>query len=117
MQVIAEIAQVISIACFGWYGISCFLSRRMIAEFERYRLPQIRFLTGTLQVCASLGLTAGHFYRPLLLASAGGLAAMMLVGLLVRWKIRDPLYASIPAFSLIVLNGFIVAAALLNSKS
>jgi len=47
-----------------------------------------------------------------LLLSAGGLAAMMLLGVLVRLRIRDPLFAAIPAFAFLVLNLFIVAAAL-----
>ena len=112
MQSIAKIAQAISVVSFAWYGTSCFVSARMIAEFERYHLARFRSLTGLLQVAASLGLLAGYLFRPLLLLSAGGLAAMMLLGVLVRLRIRDPLFAAIPAFALFVLNLFIVAAAL-----
>ena len=112
MQSIAGIAQAISIASFAWYGMSCFVSAAMVAEFERYHLARFRSLTGMLQVAGSLGLLAGYFSRPLLLLSAGGLAAMMLLGVLVRLRIRDPLFAAIPAFAFFVLNLFIVAAAL-----
>jgi DoxX-like family len=112
MQFIAGIAQAISIASFVWYGMSCFVSAAMVAEFERYRLARFRSLTGMLQVAGSLGLFAGYFSRPLLLLSAGGLAAMMLLGVLVRLRIRDPLVAAIPAFAFFALNLFIVAAAL-----
>ena len=84
----------------------------MVAEFERYRLAGFRSLTGVLQVAGSLGLLAGYFYLPLLLLSAGGLAVMMVLGMLVRLRIRDPLFAAIPAFALFTLNIFIVAAAL-----
>ena len=108
----AGIAQAISIASFAWYGVSCFVSSTMVAEFERYRLARVRGLTGVLQVAGSLGLLAGYFSRPLLLLSAGGLATMMLLGVLVRLRIRDPLSAAIPAFALLVLNVFIVAVAL-----
>ena len=108
----SEIAQAISIAAFAWYGMCCFLSATMVTEFGRYGLPRFRTLTGALQVAGSLGLLAGYYSRPLLLLSAGGLAAMMLLGVLVRLRIRDPLFAAIPAFAFFALNLFIVAAAL-----
>ena len=97
---IRQIAQALSIVFFAWYGLSCFLSKKMIAEFSRYRLPQLRVLTGSLQLAASLGLAVGFVYRPALLLSSGGLAAMMLVAVATRFNIRDPLYLAIPAFSL-----------------
>ena len=112
MQFIAGIAQGISILSFVWYGLSCFVSAAMVAEFERYRLARFRSLTGILQVAGSIGLFAGYFSRPLLLLSAGGLATMMLLGVIVRLRIRDPLAAAIPAAAFLALNLFIVAAAL-----
>lgn len=112
LSVITLIAQGISIVLFAWYGMGCLLSEHMVQEFERYRLARFRVLTGMLQVAASVGLVVGHFYRPILLLSAGGLATMMLLGVITRIRIRDPLYAAIPAFALCVLNAFIFAAAL-----
>ena len=107
-----QIAQGISAALFAWYGVSCFVSKKMIAEFARYRLAHQRVLTGGLQIAGSLGLVAGHFHRTLLLFSAGGLALMMLLAVVTRFRIRDPFYAAIPAFSLFVLNLYIVFAAI-----
>ena len=108
----AGIAQAISITSFAWYGMSCFMSAAMVAEFHRYRLSRFRSLTGVLQVAGSFGLLAGYYSRPLLLLSAGGLTVMMLLGMFVRFRIRDPLYAALPAFAFFALNLFIVAAAL-----
>ena len=84
----------------------------MVAEFERYRIARFRSLTGVLQVGASLGLVVGQFSRPILLFSAGGLATMMFFAVIVRLKIRDPLYAAIPALALMGVNLFIFVAAL-----
>ncbi|MBA2677085.1 MAG: DoxX family protein [Ktedonobacteraceae bacterium] len=112
MQFISEIARGISIASFTWYGLSCFLSEKMVAEFQRYRIARFRSLTGILQVGASFGLVVGHFNRPILLLSAGGLATMMFFAVIVRLRIRDPLYAALPALTLFALNLFIVVAAL-----
>ena len=108
MQLATTVALVISSVSFAWYGLSCLVSERMVPEFERYRLGRLRVITGVLQVTASAGLIAGYFYRPLLLVSAGGLATMMFLAVLVRLRIRDPLYLAIPALVLGCVNVFIV---------
>jgi DoxX-like family len=112
MHSIQEIARDISATLFAWYGMSCFLSKKTITEFARYRLARFRVLTGLLQVAGSLGLVAGHFFRPILIVSAGGLTTMMFLALITRFRIRDPWYAALPAFLLFALNLFIVVAAL-----
>ena len=115
MKVYAEVAQGISIVAFAWYGLGCFFSKEMILEFERYRVPQMRTLTGALQIAGSLGMLAGYLYLPLLRLSAAGFAVMMLLAVVTRFRIRDPLYAAIPAFSLFALNTFILVASLKSS--
>ena len=106
------IAQAVSILLFVWYGLNCLFSKSMVAEFQRYRLDRFRVLTGFLQVAGSLGIVVGFVYRPILLVSAAGLATMMFLGVLTRFRIRDPFYAAIPAFALCLLNLYIFAAAL-----
>ncbi len=107
----AVIARIVSAAAFGYYGLSCFWSDRIRQEFERYRVPQLRLLTGGLQLAGSLGIVAGNWYRPLLVLSAGGLTLMMIYAVITRFKIRDPLYAALPAFSLALLNAYVVFTA------
>ena len=84
----------------------------MITEFDRYRLPQFRALTGTLQVAGAVGEIAGFYNRPILILSSAGLALMMFLGVVTRFRIRDPLYAAIPAFTLCALNVYIFVVAL-----
>lgn len=112
MQLIAAIAQGISIVAFAWYGTYSLLSRKMVAEFERYGMARLRVLTGTIQILGSLGLLAGFFFRPLLVLSAGGFAVMMLAAVLVRIRIRDPISAMVPAFALLCINLLLAAYAL-----
>lgn len=112
MPLITIIAQAISILLFLWYGLACLFSSMMVAEFIRYQLPHLRVLTGLLQIAGSLGIIAGHFYRPILLLSAGGLAVMMLIALITRFRVGDPLYLAVPSFCLCVLNLFIFTSAL-----
>lgn len=108
MDTPSTIAVVVSSLSFGAYGLACFLDKRMVAEFERYRAARIRVLTGALQLAASIGLVVGLSYAPLLVLSATGLAVMMLAALAVRVRIRDPLYAALPALAYLLLNVFIV---------
>jgi uncharacterized membrane protein YphA (DoxX/SURF4 family) len=111
---IVQIARILSVMFFASYGISCFSSNRMRLEFERYQVPQMRRLTGVLQIAGALGIVAGFWFRPLLALSAGGLTLMMLYAVLTRFRIRDPLYAALPAFSLASLNAYIVFTAFRN---
>ena len=108
MQLATTVALAMSSASFAFYGMSCLVSDQMVPEFERYQLGKFRTITGVLQVAASVGLIAGYFYRPLLLVSATGLATMMFLAVLVRLRIRDPLYMAIPALVLGGINVFLV---------
>ncbi len=112
MQLSMALAQGLSIIAFAGYGVHALLSSSMASEFERYGLARLRVLTATIQIVGSVGLAAGYFFRPLLLLSAGGFAAMMLVALLVRIRIRDPIAAMLPAFVLMCLNLYLVSSAL-----
>lgn len=109
---VTTLAQVLSIVSFAGYGTSCLFSKKMVAEFERFGLARFRLLTGALQLAGSLGLVAGFFSRTLLLQSAGGLATLMLLGVIVRVRVRDPLAAMVPAAAFFCLNLFLVLSAL-----
>ena len=108
MQPVTILAQALSILAFGGYGVLTLVSRDMVAEFERYGLGRLRVFTAALQIVGSLGLLAGYYSRPLLLLSAGGFTVMMLLAVLVRIKIRDPILAMVPAFLLMCLNLFLL---------
>lgn len=110
MQLATTLAQAVTILAFAIYGTMALLSDRMVAEFDRFGMARLRVLTATLQIVGSLGVLAGHFVRPILLLSAGGFAMMMLLAILVRVKIRDPIYTMVPALVLMLLNLFIVFA-------
>jgi hypothetical protein len=105
---LVDILVAISAAAFLFYGLACLFSRKLVAEFERYRLPQYRVLVGSLEVAGALGLMAGWWFPPLLIAAAAGLAVLMLCGLWARWRIRDPWYVMLPALVLAVVNLAIV---------
>ena len=79
----------------------------MVEEFERYGLSKFRTLTGVLEVLGGLGIFVGLFFKPLLLFSAGGLTTLMLLGVITRIRVSDPIIETVPAFILLLLNGYI----------
>ena len=80
----------------------------MTEEFKRFGLntPQ-RKITGILQVLGGLGLLLGIDYPLIGLIAAGGLSLLMLLGFVVRLKIRDSIRQTLPSFIFIVLNGYL----------
>ena len=117
MQLTTILAQGLSILAFGWYGTITLVSGNMVPEFERYGLGRLRVFTALLQIAGSLTLLAGFVLRPLLLLGAVGFTVMMLLAVLVRIRIRDPIYMMIPAFALMCLNLFLVVRAAGSSWS
>lgn len=93
---------------FYIYGISCILTTRMAAEFERYGLARFRLLTGGLQVAGATGLLIGLAGFPRIgFLAAVGLGIQMFSGLVVRFRIRDRLMQCLPAFIYMCLNGIL----------
>lgn len=105
------IAAALSGLAFFGFGAGLLVSPDMITDFTRYGLARYRVPIAALQLAGSLGLLIGLWFRPLLLLSATGLAAMMVIALLVRRRIGDPVSAAIPAFVLLCLNVYVVVGA------
>ena len=101
------IAQLVSSISFLSYGVACFWSAKLTAEFQRWGLASIQKLTGALEILGALGLAGGFMYPTLRTLSAGGLALMMVAAIVVRAKIRDPLLHWLPAIILLLLNLYI----------
>ena len=90
------------------YGLLCLATDHMMLEFTRYGLEKFRTLTGFLELLGGLGSLIGFFYsRPVLLLSTLGLTLLMLLGIIVRLRIKDPIFLILPAFVLFVTNAII----------
>ena len=92
---------------FLGYGILCLTTPYMVAEFERYGMPDARVITGVLQILASAGLLLGLIVPKLGVLAAVSLALQMLVALFVRIRIEDTLIQSLPATFYLALNAAI----------
>lgn len=102
-----HLANAVSIGLFFGYGLLCLFADGMAEEFERYGLSRFRRLTGALEVLGATGLAVGYLVPAVGLLSASGLALLMLLGLGVRVKLRDPFVEMIPAAFLFLVNAFI----------
>jgi len=93
---------------FLFFGCACFVSKKMKLEFERYGLPSFRKMIGALQLLGGAGLIVGMVYSPALqLYAAFGLSVLMLLGFLVRLKIKDALLLAAPSLFYALLNAYI----------
>jgi hypothetical protein len=90
------------------YGILYFIGTHMKAEFKRFQLEKLGLLVVVLEILGAVGLLVGFWlYKPLLLLASGGLALLMLLGLIVRLRLKDGLWVSLPALFFMILNAFI----------
>lgn len=90
------------------YGFGCFISQHLEKEFMRFGFSAERRLIGVLQILGAIGLIGGLWFPLLGKASAGGLALMMFVGILVRIKIRDGLLKTTPAVLYFLTNAYLL---------
>lgn len=97
-------AQLLSVVAFLTYGIACFFSERLTAEFKRWGLEPIRKITGALEVLGALGLMVGFVDPTIRTLSAAGLTLMMGGAVIVRAKVGDRLVLWVPAVILFGIN-------------
>jgi hypothetical protein len=97
----------ISSLSFMGYSISYFTSSHMKTEFERFKLKKLGLFIIILEILGAFGLLAGLLFTPILLISSGGLALLMLLGLITRIKSKDSFLVSSPAIFYMILNSYI----------
>lgn len=94
---------------FIFFGLSCLLSPQMRLEFERYGLTRQRGLVGALQLLGGIGVLVGiTVYLPILPFALAGLFLLMVLGVMVRIRIRDPFRQLLPAAAFALLNLFLL---------
>lgn len=76
-------------------------------EFKRFNLEKLGLLTIVLEFLGATGLIVGLVSNPILMISSLGLALLMLFGLIVRLKLKDSLWISLPAIFYMILNLYI----------
>ena len=79
----------------------------MKKEFKRFGLEKIGLLTIILEFIGATGLIVGLKFNPILTISSLGLTLLMLSGLIVRIKLKDSIWISLPALFYLGLNTYI----------
>lgn len=95
---------IFSSVSFFAYGLSCLVSQHMRREFDRYGLRRWRTTTGWLEIAGAAGLMVGLAYPIVGAFAAGGLTLLMFMGLIVRLRIKDPLWLALPATVYALIN-------------
>ena len=95
-------------SAFAIYGWQTLFGTPPRGEYERYGMPNVRRFVGTTQLLGSIGVFAGLAYRPIGALAAAGLAIMMALGLVVRFRIHDAPRLMVPAATLGVINTALV---------
>jgi len=99
---------IVSGVAFVHYGVEILRAPRLVAEFDRYGLPEARTLVGVLEILGGVGVMLGLAFAPLGVFAAAGLALLMAIGLAVRIRVGDGLALMAPAATLLVINGVLV---------
>ena len=106
MSVITIVTLISSFSFFA-YAFSYFRTPQMKKEFKRFGLEKIGLTTVLLEIIGALGLLVGLKFYFFLMISSLGLALLMLAGLIVRIKLKDSIWISLPAFFYMILNTYI----------
>ena len=93
---------------FVHYGTAILSETRLEQEFSRYGLSDVRRLVGVLEILGGVGVIVGLVVAPLGALAALGLAVLMMLGIVVRIRLRDAPRLMAPAALLCVLNAALV---------
>lgn len=106
-MILLRILIFISSLSFLAYAFSYFKAPHMKNEFKRFGLEKVATFTIILEVLGAVGLLVGLALNPILVVASGGLAALMFLGVLVRIKVKDSFWVSLPAVFFMLLNSYI----------
>jgi hypothetical protein len=84
----------------------------MKSEFKRFGLEKFGLIIMALQFLGATGLLVGLAYNSILVFSSLGLSLLMLSGFIVRLKLKDSLWVSLPSLFYMVLNAYIFWASI-----
>lgn len=107
MEIFNIIAILFSSLSFLIYGAMLLKLESMQLEFKRFKLEKLMVLTGILELLGGAGLLVGFYINFILLISSGGLGLLMFFAFLVRLKMKDSFWVSLPSFLFMVLNFYI----------
>jgi uncharacterized membrane protein YphA (DoxX/SURF4 family) len=106
--VVLVLLALVSGLAFLYYGFRVLFRTELRGEFERYGMPAVRQLVGVLEILGATAVILGLAFAPLGALAAAGLTALMVLGLIVRYRIHDAPRLMVPAALLAALNAVLV---------
>lgn len=106
MEVNTLLVVLSSVSFYAYVG-AYFVSPHMKNEFKRFNLEKLGLFTIVLEFLGATGLLLGLKFNLLLTLSSLGLGLLMLFGLIVRIKLKDSIWVSLPAGFFMLLNLYI----------
>jgi hypothetical protein len=73
-------------------------------EFKRFGLEKFGIIIAILELVGAMGLLVGLMFNAVLLISSVGLSLLMLLGIIVRIKVKDKFLVLLPALIFMLLN-------------
>ena len=93
---------------FFFYGFKVLFQPASTSEFERFGVPAVRRMVGVMELLGGAGVLLGLVVAPLGALAAGGLAVLMVFGLIVRIRVHDAAPLMVPAALLGAVNAVLV---------
>ncbi|MFT4734704.1 MAG: hypothetical protein ACI9DJ_002393 [Algoriphagus sp.] len=109
---INQIVVLISSLSFFAYSVFYFISSSMKNEFKRFGLEKFGLIIIVSQFLGATGLMVGLKFNLILTISSFGLAFLMLSGVIVRIKLKDSFWVTLPALFYMGLNTYIFLVSL-----
>lgn len=104
---INKICVLLSSLSFFAYSVYYFISPGMKSEFKRFGLEKFGLMIIVSQFLGATGLIVGLKFNLILTISSFGLALLMFSGFIVRIKLKDSFWVSLPALFFMALNTYI----------
>lgn len=101
---------------FIGYAITYLTSDHIKREFVRFGLPNLGGIVALFQILGALGLMTSFWFPATLPLASGGLSLMMFIALLIRIRVRDSLWVSLPALFFFALNLYIFTSSITPTR-
>ena len=99
-----EIFVLFSAISFVVYSLHSVFSRRMILEFSRWGIGNLRILVASFQMLGGIGLLLGIYNIWLLCLVSFFLMLMMITAIIIRIRVKDSLLLTVPALIYALLS-------------
>ena len=101
---IQDILILFSSISFVIYSLNSIFSKRMISEFSRWGVGNLRILVASFQMFGGIGLLLGMYNIWLLCLVSFFLTLMMIIAIIIRIRVRDSFLLTVPALMYALLS-------------